>query len=82
MTADLPMMKGATEQDLGPQFISPAVVFLASALAANVTGQIVGVQGGRVFVYRMEMTPGVERDVAKGPWSAAEIAEAWERIAR
>ncbi len=82
MTADLAMMKGATEQDLGPQFISPAVVFLASPLAANVTGQVVGVEGGRVFLYRMETTPGVVRDAAKGPWTAAEIAEAWERIGR
>src|SRR5512138_3267607 len=82
MTADLAMMKGATEEDLGPQHISPAVVFLASALAADVTGQIVGVEGGRVFVYRMETTPGVTHDAAKGPWTAAELAEAWERIAR
>ena len=76
------MMKGATERDLGPQFIAPAVVFLASELAAGITGQIVGVQGGRIFVYRMETTDGVERDAANGPWTAAEIGEAWERIAR
>jgi NAD(P)-dependent dehydrogenase (short-subunit alcohol dehydrogenase family) len=82
MTADLAMMKGATEQDLGPQFVSPAVVFLASPLAKAITGQIVGVQGGRVFLYRMETTAGVERDAARGPWTAAELAEAWERIAR
>ncbi len=82
MTADLAMMKGATERDLGPQFISPAVVFLASALAAEVTGQIVGVEGGRVFLYRMERTQGVSRDAASGPWTAKELAEAWEKISR
>jgi NAD(P)-dependent dehydrogenase (short-subunit alcohol dehydrogenase family) len=82
MTSDLAMMKGATERELGPQFIAPAVVFLASELAAGITGQIVGVQGGRIFVYRMETTEGVERDAANGPWTAAEIAEAWGRIAR
>jgi NAD(P)-dependent dehydrogenase (short-subunit alcohol dehydrogenase family) len=82
MTADLALMKGATEQDLGPQFISPAVVFLASPLAARITGQIVGVEGGRVFLYRMERTPGVEREGARGPWTAEDLAEAWERIAR
>ena len=82
MTSDLAMMKGATERDLGPQFIAPAVVFLASDLATGVTGQVVGVQGGKIFVYRMQTTDGVERDPALGPWSAAEIAEAWERIAR
>ncbi len=82
MTSDLAMMKGATERELGPQFIAPAVVFLASELAAGITGQILGVQGGRIFVYRMETTEGVERDAANGPWTAAEIGEAWGRIAR
>ncbi|HEX9305868.1 MAG TPA: SDR family NAD(P)-dependent oxidoreductase [Anaeromyxobacter sp.] len=82
MTSDLPMMKGATERDLGPQFIAPAVVFLASELSAGISGQVIGVQGGRIFVYRMETTEGVEREAARGPWTAAEIAEAWARIAR
>ena len=81
MTSDLAMMKGATERDLGPQHIAPAVVFLASALAAGITGQVLGVEGGRIFVYRMETSAGVEREAAKGPWTAAEIAAAWERIA-
>ncbi len=79
MTADLAMMKGASERDLGPLFISPAVVFLASPLAAVITGQIVGVQGGRVFLYRMETTAGVERQGE--PWTPQEIREAWSRIA-
>jgi NAD(P)-dependent dehydrogenase (short-subunit alcohol dehydrogenase family) len=82
MTSDLAMMKGATERDLGPQTIAPAVVFLASELAAGVTGQVIGVQAGKIFLYRMQTTDGVERDPARGPWSAAEIAEAWERISR
>ncbi len=82
MTSDLAMMGGATERDLGPQHVAPACVFLASSLAAGITGQVVGVQGGKIFLYRMETTPGVERDPARGPWSAAEIAEAWGRISR
>jgi NAD(P)-dependent dehydrogenase (short-subunit alcohol dehydrogenase family) len=80
MTADLAMMKGATEKDLGPQHVAPVVVFLASDLAADITGQVVGVQGRRVFLYRMETTEGVERDPAAGPWTAAELREAWSRI--
>jgi NAD(P)-dependent dehydrogenase (short-subunit alcohol dehydrogenase family) len=81
MTSDLALMKGATERDLGPQHVAPAVVFLASALAAGITGQVLGVEGGRIFVYRMETSAGVARDAASGPWTAAEIASAWERIA-
>jgi hypothetical protein len=74
------MMKGATEKDLGPQLIAPAVVFLASDLAAGITGQVIGVEGGRIFVYRMERTEGVTRDPAAGTWSPKDIADAWERI--
>jgi len=80
MTSDLKMFAGATEADMGPQFIAPAAVFLASPLADGITGQVLGVQGGKVFLYRMETTAGVEKDVAKGPWTPEEIRAAWERI--
>ena len=80
MTTDLAMFQGATEADLGPQHVAPVVVFLASALAGDLTGQVVGVQGRKLFVYRVETSAGVERDAAKGPWTAAEIQEAWARI--
>jgi NAD(P)-dependent dehydrogenase (short-subunit alcohol dehydrogenase family) len=79
MTSDLAMMKGATERELGPQHVAPVVVFLASGLAQQITGQVVGVQGGKLFLYRMETTPGVER--TDGPWTAADVHEAWARIA-
>jgi NAD(P)-dependent dehydrogenase (short-subunit alcohol dehydrogenase family) len=82
MTSDLAMMKGATERELGPQHVAPAVVFLASDLAAGITGQVVGVHGPKIFLYRMETTAGVEREAERGPWTAAEIAEAWSRISR
>jgi NAD(P)-dependent dehydrogenase (short-subunit alcohol dehydrogenase family) len=81
MTSDLGMFKGATEAELGPQHIAPAVVFLASDLAGDLTGQVVGVQGRKIFLYRMETTDGVEREPAKGPWTPKEIREAWSRIA-
>jgi NAD(P)-dependent dehydrogenase (short-subunit alcohol dehydrogenase family) len=78
MTSDLAMMKGATEAGLGPRHVAPVVVFLASGLAADVTGQVVGVQGPRVFLYRMETTAGAERE---GGWTAEALREAWGRIA-
>jgi NAD(P)-dependent dehydrogenase (short-subunit alcohol dehydrogenase family) len=82
MTSDLQMMRGASERELGPHFVAPVAVFLASDLSRGITGQVVGVQGGKVFLYRMETSEGVERDPAQGPWSAAELAQEWARISR
>ncbi len=81
MTEDLVGMKGMSGEQIGPQFVSPAVLFLASDLAADITGQVLGVHGPKLFVYRIEQTQGVEKDPTKGLWSPQEIREAWARIA-
>src|SRR5256885_2611030 len=80
MTQDLAMFKGMTAEQIGPQYIAPVAAFLASDLAAGITGAIVGVQGPKIFVYRMTESEGVTRD--GGPWSAPEIKERWAEIAR
>ncbi len=80
MTSDLKMMQAARDEELGPQFIAPAAVFLASSLADGITGQVLGVQGGKIFLYRMETTAGAEKDPAAGPWTPQEIRAAWDRI--
>ncbi len=81
MTQDLQMMKAFTQENLGPQHIAPVAVFLASDLAADITGAIVGVQGGKVFLYKMTETAGVTKDGAQ-PWSPAELRERWAEIAK
>jgi len=80
MTEDLAMFKEVSAEQIGPQFISPAVLFLASDLAEDITGQVIGVHGPKLFVYRVEQTQGVEKDPGKGLWSPSEIREAWGRI--
>src|SRR5215467_4212957 len=80
MTEDLAMFKGATVDQIGPQFISPAVLFLASDFAADITGQVLGVEGPRLFLYQMEKTDGLEKDPKRGYWTPEEIRESWGRI--
>ncbi len=80
MTSDLQMFKGMTPEQIGPQYIAPVAAFLASDLAADITGAIVGVQGPKVFLYKMIETEGVTRE--GGPWSAAEIKERWAEISK
>src|SRR5947209_2107135 len=80
MTEDLQMFKGLTAEQIGPQYVAPVAAFLASDLAADITGTIVGVQGPKVFLYKMVETQGVTRD--GGPWSPAEIKERWAEISK
>ncbi len=81
MTSDIPMFKGVTADDLGPQHIAPVAAFLASDLAADVTGQIVGVHGPKVFLYKMEQTEGATKS-GSALWSPAELKERWAEIGK
>lgn len=58
-----------------PEEVSPVVVFLASDLAKDLSGRILGVHGRHLFEYRMEITEGREK---KDPWTPLEINE-WIR---
>ena len=80
MTSDLQMFKGMTPEQIGPQYIAPVAAFLASDLAADITGTIVGVQGPKIFLYKMTETNGATRE--GGPWNAAEIKERWAEISK
>ena len=80
MTEDLPMMQGIKKEDLGPQFIAPVAAFLASDLASDLTGQVVGVQGSKVFLYRMVETDGATK--SDGMWSPQELKERWGEISK
>jgi NAD(P)-dependent dehydrogenase (short-subunit alcohol dehydrogenase family) len=80
MTSDLSMMKGVTQEQMGPQHIAPVAAFLASDLAADITGAIVGVHGAKVFLYKMTETEGVTKD--SGTWSPAELRERWNEISK
>jgi hypothetical protein len=53
MTEDLGMMQGideGTKQKLGPESISPLVVWLGSTASAGITGRVFGVTGNKISV--------------------------------
>jgi NAD(P)-dependent dehydrogenase (short-subunit alcohol dehydrogenase family) len=80
MTADHPLFQGVDEAAMGPQWVSPAVLFLASDDAAGLTGQVLGVHGPKLFVYRMDQTEGVTKTAGDGVWRPEEIRDAWQQI--
>src|SRR5215831_16624483 len=77
LTEDLPMMQAVpnVKDMLAPEHIAPIALFLASDLAADLSGVVVGVAGKQVNVYRMEVTPGI---LPRGEeWTSAELKERW-----
>ena len=72
MTRDLPSMQQKSMDELGPQHVSPLVVFLASDLAQDITGRVFGVEGTKLFEYAMATSPGVTKQAA---WTPEEISE-------
>jgi NAD(P)-dependent dehydrogenase (short-subunit alcohol dehydrogenase family) len=80
LTEDLPMIAALpnAKDMLAPEHIAPVALFLASDLAADITGSIVGVQGTKVSVYRMVETAGATPKA--GEWTAAELKERWAEI--
>ena len=70
---------GLRWDDIGPERISPPVLFLASDLAADITGKILGVQGRRVFEYKVVTSDGAAADEGQS-WTPQMIKERWPEI--
>lgn len=66
--------------DLGPEWIAPLVVFLASDLARGVTGRVFFAERGRVCEFFYETSAGVERQ--DRPWTPRELADRWSEVVR
>ncbi|HET7543111.1 MAG TPA: SDR family NAD(P)-dependent oxidoreductase [Polyangiaceae bacterium] len=82
LTAGLPLMDFPNaEQLMSPDFCGDISAYLVSDAAAQLTGQIIHVQGSQLSAFKIAMTDGV---APKGGerWSVAEIAERWGEIVR
>lgn len=79
-TEDLPLFRGIAETSMGPELVAPLGVFLASDLSAEVTGEILGVAGTRLYALRSRETPGHFAEGA--PLAPEAIAAAWADITR
>lgn len=80
MTEDLPMMQSV--DNMTPEHIAPAALFLASDLAGEVTGTVLAVAGARMYAYKVMESPGKFKDDDAGVWTAAEIKDHWEAITK
>ena len=76
MTEDIAAVSG----DVGPEWIPPLVLFLASDLATSVTGRVFGAEKGAIREYYYEVTPGINRD--DRPWTPEEVAAQWKQVVK
>ncbi|GAB4307538.1 MAG: SDR family oxidoreductase [Myxococcota bacterium] len=79
MTQDLPIFAGVTDSEMGPQYVAPVATFLASEEAKGITGRVIGVEGGKIFAYKVQITPGVNRKMV---WKEEEILSRWDEITK
>ena len=58
-----------------PETVPPAIVWLCTDDAKDVTGRQWLVSGNNVSILSWQVTPIASKDVSEGPWSVAEIGE-------
>ena len=80
MTEDLRAMEGVDA--LTPEHVAPAALFLASSLCSDRTGHVLGVAGARMYLYKVVESAGQFKGTDNGVWTAEEIAEHWNGIAK
>lgn len=80
MTQGLPLFQGIREDSMTPDHVAPVAVFLATDLAADVHGEILGVAGGRVYAFRIRETTGAFAEL--GAFTPEAVRAAWAEIAR
>jgi NAD(P)-dependent dehydrogenase (short-subunit alcohol dehydrogenase family) len=82
MTANLPGLKGITEEMLDPATMAPLVVFLASDLAKSLNGRVLlahgGTRGVKVSEFKMSLANGFNKK--DGIPTAQDIAENIDKV--
>jgi len=81
MTEDLPMFEKIAST-LSPEHVAPVHVYLASDLSADRTGLVIGVAGARLSIFKVVESAGRFKDEDDGVWTAAEIADHFDAIAK
>src|SRR6478752_3315395 len=81
MTEDLPMFAKIADT-LSPEHVAPAHLFLASDLCGERTGIVLAVAGARISVYKVVESAGQFKEADGGVWTAAEIADHFDAIAK
>lgn len=80
LTRDLPIFEHV--ESMQPRHVAPVHLFLACDLSAELTGNVLGVAGGRLSSYKLVESPGKFKDSDDGVWTPEEIAEQLDAAGR
>ncbi|HEX6243869.1 MAG TPA: SDR family oxidoreductase [Polyangiales bacterium] len=59
LTDELPLFRSIRPDSLSPEHVAEVVCLLLSEVARDVSGEVIGVAGGRTYAFRASETPGV-----------------------
>jgi NAD(P)-dependent dehydrogenase (short-subunit alcohol dehydrogenase family) len=79
-TEDLPTFSSIAEDSMSPGHVASLVTFLLSSLAAEISGEIIGIAGTRAYGLRTRESPGAFAE--GGPASPTWLAEHWRDVVR
>lgn len=80
LTEDLPMFEHV--DSMTPEQAAPAYLFLASDLANEITGNVLGIAGGRISLFKLAESAGRFQEAGGATWSPEEIREQWKSMAK
>lgn len=80
MTEDLPMFEKV--DSMTPEHVAPAHLFFGSSLSGDRTGHVLAVAGGKMSIYKVVESAGRFKEADDGIWTAEEISENWDAIAK
>jgi NAD(P)-dependent dehydrogenase (short-subunit alcohol dehydrogenase family) len=75
LTVDMLSKRGVTQEQLDPGKVSPAVVYLCSEAAADISGQVVYARGNRIRLINMTWHEVAERPIEEPAWDPAEAGD-------
>jgi len=79
-TEDSPLFQGISADSMRPEDVAPVVAFLLSDDARDISGEVLGVAGARIYSLQSRETTGAF--ASERPVSLAELRAAWAQITR
>lgn len=80
LTEQLPLFQSIRDDSLTVEHVCPPALFLASDAARDITGEVVGVAGGRIYSFRTVESTGLFNE--GGPVDVETLQREWRSVTR